>query len=274
MNGSTNTKRRLGMKKALLVAAVCISLIACGSLGEENNIGVVWDDIVSPPESHSFLPLTPGIATTIEDGVLFSVNDGARTKDIVVETNEDGIAITGGFTSEVGTYDELIVEEQLYLEEQSDSVVISRYETFMDDVDGLSPSHVVITFDPAIVILEDKGEMAVGDVYTTNFVQVSYEGDILAHHYIPSQTDVPDDLIDATVTVEVVDSQEVIIEGNTVTAYLLVMLNMNLLPSQFIQSPFFTNMFSYSWMSFWLARDIGIVGLGQAFATSTGDENG
>jgi len=247
---------------SFLIIISCLSYSSCGSGGGASP--------TPPASSTSFLPLMKGISTTLKDDSLISVNDNSRTKGIVVESGTDGVTINGGFTVSSGTYSELIVNEKLFLQEQGGSVVLSRYGTSMDDIGGNSPANSAIDFNPPIVILQNKDAINVGDIYTTEHVSVTYSGNIYNHRYIPSQTDVRAPLTDATVTVSVDEVKDITIAGKTVTAYQLILIDMNQMPAIFKENPFFTNMFSWSWTTFWLAKGVGIVGVtADGFATST-----
>lgn len=252
------------LKSVILLSSVLIlSLSACAQ-----QVASIDEEPAAPPAisaSESFLPLTSGIRTTFQDGVLVDSSSGARTSGIALEVLDGGLVrITGGFTYPDGS--RRLITEELTFSESGSSLLLSRDHVEIRSSDGARSSSVTVNYSPAVVILSDRASVSVGAVATTEHVSVTRTGDVAEFHVNPREG-VPENLSDATLSVHISREVDVVIGSVTYPSYLIQMFNPNS-AVDYQGSPWFNNLMSYSW-GLYLAEGIGISNILGAPAIST-----
>lgn len=248
----------------ILCVMLLISLGGCEKTQQDTSPG---EGEASPgaSASESFLPLTSGIRTTFQDGVMVDALTGARTSGIVAEVRDGGIVrITGGFIYQDGSRES--ITEELTFSESGASLLLSRDFVEIRSSDGTRSSSVTADYSPPVVILPDRNDVSAGTESRTEHVSVTRTGDVAEFAFNP-HAGVPADLSDATLTVNISSEVDVTIGGSTYQSYLLRMFNPNSI-ADVQTSPWFNNLMSYSW-GLYLARGIGIANILGAPAIST-----
>lgn len=248
-----------------LVVIIALISISCGGgksdgalLGNE-----VYLDEGLNVDSNSYLPLNPGIKTEFSDGPLFE-GSSVSVDGLAIEVLEGGIIqITGRKTYASGYMD---IVEKMEFEEKDNQIYLTGYDLTYTDSTGKTFANSR-SYDPPVLLLQDKSNVTVGDVYSTFPMDVSYSGEaeeitVVYSGGAPQHLQISD-LNDISAEVNIEDFGSVLLAGDEVDTYYVA------LEYELATFSFWYPLGGLQRGKFGLAKGIGIVNFAGRNAVST-----